>query len=229
MSQGLRPEPLSAGRTSSAALLVLQPLNGTFDRKQISVPLFPEVHKIGRQTNQRTVPAVSNAYFDSKVLSRQHAEIWADKASRVWIRDVKSSNGTFVNGTRLSPENKESDPHELRESDTLELGIDIISEDQKSVLHHKVAAKVEVAGSYADSPVLGMMPYDSGAGFHGADDFRGHSLPSLTNGSGPLNAVGALKPMNKWMDPITIEQVAHKLAVSIVMHFVFEAQRTVGI
>ena len=32
--------------------------------------------KIGRQTNAKTVPGERNAYFDSKVLSRTHAEIW---------------------------------------------------------------------------------------------------------------------------------------------------------
>lgn len=32
--------------------------------------------KIGRQTNNKTVPGERNAYFDSKVLSRTHAEIW---------------------------------------------------------------------------------------------------------------------------------------------------------
>ena len=32
--------------------------------------------KIGRQTNIKTVPGERNAYFDSKVLSRTHAEIW---------------------------------------------------------------------------------------------------------------------------------------------------------
>lgn len=32
--------------------------------------------KIGRQTNSKTVPGERNAYFDSKVLSRTHAEIW---------------------------------------------------------------------------------------------------------------------------------------------------------
>jgi hypothetical protein len=36
--------------------------------------------KIGRQTNARTVPAQNNAYFDSKVLSRQHAEVWEENA-----------------------------------------------------------------------------------------------------------------------------------------------------
>jgi hypothetical protein len=34
--------------------------------------------KIGRQTNQKTTPGERNAYFDSKVLSRTHAEIWTE-------------------------------------------------------------------------------------------------------------------------------------------------------
>ncbi|KAM6494816.1 hypothetical protein JOM56_005484 [Amanita muscaria] len=34
--------------------------------------------KIGRQTNTKTAPGGRNGYFDSKVLSRQHAEAWED-------------------------------------------------------------------------------------------------------------------------------------------------------
>ena len=33
-----------------------------------------------------------------------------------------------------------------KQSDSLELGIDIVSEDQKTIVHHKVSAKVEFAG-----------------------------------------------------------------------------------
>ncbi|KAJ4386565.1 hypothetical protein N0V93_009463 [Gnomoniopsis smithogilvyi] len=135
-------EPLTPGQP----LLYLLSLNGTFERKTIQVPFYPETLRVGRQTNNKTIPTPLNGFFDSKVLSRQHAEIWADRQGKIWIRDVKSSNGTFVNGTRLSPENRESEPHELQSSDHLELGIDIVSEDQKSVVHHKVAAKVEHAG-----------------------------------------------------------------------------------
>ncbi|KAI5867465.1 hypothetical protein GGS23DRAFT_178995 [Durotheca rogersii] len=139
--------PMSEALPSgSQPVLYLLSLNGTFERKTISVPFSPDALKIGRQTNAKTVPTPINGFFDSKVLSRQHAEIWADRQGKIWIRDVKSSNGTFVNGTRLSPENRESEPHELQAGDHLELGIDIVSEDQKTVVHHKVAAKVEHAG-----------------------------------------------------------------------------------
>ncbi|GAP84471.1 putative FHA domain-containing protein [Rosellinia necatrix] len=134
--------------TGNPPVLYLLSLNGTFERKTISVPFSPDTLRIGRQTNAKTVPTPVNGFFDSKVLSRQHAEIWADRQGKIWIRDVKSSNGTFVNGTRLSQENRESDPHELSTGDHLELGIDIVSEDQKTIVHHKVAAKVEHAGYF---------------------------------------------------------------------------------
>ncbi|KAI1463622.1 uncharacterized protein F4812DRAFT_235800 [Daldinia caldariorum] len=137
------PDSLPSG---NQPVLYLLSLNGTFERKTISVPFSPETLRIGRQTNAKTVPTPINGFFDSKVLSRQHAEIWADRQGKIWIRDVKSSNGTFVNGTRLSQENRESEPHELQTNDHLELGIDIVSEDQKTIVHHKVAAKVEHAG-----------------------------------------------------------------------------------
>lgn len=173
-----------------------------------------------------------NGYFDSKVLSRQHAEVWADRNGKIWIRDVKSSNGTFINGVRLSPENRDSEPHELRESDTLELGIDIVSEDQKSIVHHKVSAKVEHAGVVAMDLNLGDIDPNTGNPLlgqpisHGMQQLRGRGAsqgsignngrltgpPSVTNGG--LNGI-AQRPMNLWMNPITVEQVVKRLAVSL--------------
>ncbi|KAM0277473.1 hypothetical protein ACHAQH_005751 [Verticillium albo-atrum] len=144
--QGLGARPLGEPMPSGQPVLFLLSLNGTFERKTISVPFYPDSLRIGRQTNQKTIPTPANGFFDSKVLSRQHAEVWADRMGKIFIRDVKSSNGTFVNGSRLSAENRESEPHELQTQDHLELGIDIVSEDQKTVVHHKVAAKVEHAG-----------------------------------------------------------------------------------
>ena len=113
-SQHMLQSQQNGARTGNApsgdppAIMTLLPLNGTFEKKQIHVPLFPDILRIGRQTNAKTMPTSMNGYFDSKVLSRQHAEVWADKGGKIWIRDVKSSNGTFVNGHRLSPENRES-------------------------------------------------------------------------------------------------------------------------
>ena len=127
-------------------VLSLLSLNGSFDHKIISVPFYPHTLYIGRQFNAKTVPTPVNGFFDSKVVSRRHAEVWADANGKIRIRDVKSSNGTYVNRMRLSPENRESEPHDLRPQDHLELGSDIVSEDQTTVIHHKVVAKVEHAG-----------------------------------------------------------------------------------
>lgn len=214
-----QPEP--------TAILHLLPMNGTFERKTINVPFAPDSVKIGRQTNQKTIPTSSNGFFDSKVLSRQHAQIWADRQGRIFIQDVKSSNGTFVNGMRLSQENKESDPRELREQDVLELGIDIVSEDQKTVVHHKVAAKIEHAGFYGQgNDALNFTDLDPSAGTGlaaGPPMRRAGSQGSVGRASvnGSVNGAGAglgahnqPQYMRNWLNPITTEHIVKKLNVS---------------
>ncbi|KAJ5693072.1 hypothetical protein N7462_002495 [Penicillium macrosclerotiorum] len=210
------------------AILALTPINGTFEKKQINVPFYPEVLRIGRQTNAKTVPTPVNGFFDSKVLSRQHAEVWADKSGKIWIRDVKSSNGTFVNGSRLSAENRESEPHELRENDTLELGIDIVSEDQNTIVHHKVSAKVEHAGLYGTTPNIldlnfGDLDPASGGGLlpsplsQPLSHLRARSGSNISNrsiqsnASNHLNAMQQQRQMNYWNSPISVEQVVKRL------------------
>jgi len=120
--------------------LYLYPLNDSFIPKHIHLPQGQRI-KIGRQTNAKTAPGERNGFFDSKVLSRQHAEVW-EESGKIYIKDVKSSNGTFINGERLSPEGAESEPFELKTSDIVEFGIDIVGEDNKTIVHHKVAARV---------------------------------------------------------------------------------------
>jgi hypothetical protein len=219
------------GSSDPPAILTLIPLNGTFEKKHITVPYMPEVLRIGRQTNAKTIPTPVNGYFDSKVLSRQHAEIWADRRGKIWIRDIKSSNGTFVNGQRLSPESRESEPHELRENDALDLGIDIVSEDQKSIVHHKVSAKVEHAGIYNTGPNIfdlnfGDIDPTSGGGLLPSPlsqpvvHLRGRASSSLSNrsvqsaASSQMSALHQQRQMNYWLSPITIEHVVKRLTVS---------------
>ncbi|KAJ3542885.1 hypothetical protein NMY22_g3338 [Coprinellus aureogranulatus] len=99
--------------------LYLYPLNDSFVPKHIALSHGQHV-KIGRQTNAKTAPGERNGYFDSKVLSRQHAEVW-EEGGKIFIKDVKSSNGTFINGDRLSSEAVESEPCELKSDDILRL------------------------------------------------------------------------------------------------------------
>ncbi|PSN70432.1 hypothetical protein BS50DRAFT_312426 [Corynespora cassiicola Philippines] len=222
----------------NTAILHLIPMNGTFDRKTITVPFFPDVLRIGRQTNNKTIPTPLNGYFDSKVLSRQHAEVWADRNGKIWIRDVKSSNGTFVNGQRLSQENRDSDPHELREHDMLELGIDIVSEDQKTIVHHKVAARVEHAGIYTnmgtnvqdlnfgemDGPQISNMAGPGGqqqlANMRGRTPSQGSINSQRMQGpGGPMaNNMNGMQPPRStqfWLQPINMDQMVKKLNAEI--------------
>ncbi|KAK9452397.1 uncharacterized protein V1518DRAFT_431272 [Limtongia smithiae] len=174
-------KPLSSSSSAplkpNAVFLCLAPLNHTFTRKCIKVPFYPSTMLLGRQINSRTVPTPENGYFDSRVLSRQHAEIWADRTSgSVWIRDIKSSNGTFVNGTRLSREGVDSEPFELKPDDIIDLGIDISNDDSKTVLHNKVSAKVEKVGFSNSPPVLMQQAGSSGGMFSSTPISNGGSV-----------------------------------------------------
>ena len=62
--------------------------------------------------------------FKSKVVSRAHAEIWVENGGRFYVKDTKSSSGTFLNHVRLSPANTESRPFQIKDGDILQLGVD---------------------------------------------------------------------------------------------------------
>ncbi|KAF9108301.1 hypothetical protein BGX27_008405 [Mortierella sp. AM989] len=143
---------------SNNPILVLEPVNDTFALKSLDLPEQTKV-KIGRQTGVTTAPHPSNGYFDSKVLSRVHAEVWSE-GGKVYIRDLKSSNGTFLNGRRLCPESTESEPFELNQNDSLEFGIDIMDENG-ALLHEKVSCKIYI--SRMSYPTPGSSPQDSHA------------------------------------------------------------------
>lgn len=87
--------------------------------------------RIGRFT-ERSGMAISQANalnsnklaFKSKVVSRAHAEVWCEPGGKFFIKDTKSSSGTFLNHVRLSAANQDSRPFELKDGDTLQLGVD---------------------------------------------------------------------------------------------------------
>jgi pSer/pThr/pTyr-binding forkhead associated (FHA) protein len=87
--------------------------------------------RIGRFTERSGQPvSQANALnsnklaFKSKVVSRAHAEVWCEPGGKFFIKDTKSSSGTFLNHIRLSAANQDSRPYELKDGDTLQLGVD---------------------------------------------------------------------------------------------------------
>lgn len=55
--------------------------------------------KVGRAVSNKVKPALDNAIFESKVLSRSHAEIWADsnRTPSLGHRAGRSSNAPVTN------------------------------------------------------------------------------------------------------------------------------------
>ncbi|KAI8616437.1 hypothetical protein BC830DRAFT_1118083 [Chytriomyces sp. MP71] len=135
----------ASGEPMPAPILVLDaiPANGApFAQKRLDLSATPLV-RIGRKVNVKSGPEPQNGIFDSKVLSRNHAEIWFENG-KVWLKDVKSSNGTFINGLRLSEEGQASEPHEIKSGDAIEFGIDIMNDDGLTVMYYKVSAKATI-------------------------------------------------------------------------------------
>ncbi|KAF6746580.1 hypothetical protein DFP72DRAFT_822983 [Ephemerocybe angulata] len=101
----------SAQQTTTATAqpypaLYLYPLNDSFGPKHIALSHGLHV-KIGRQTNAETAPGEPNGCFDGKVLTRQHAEVLGGHGAddeQIYVKEVKSSNGTFINGEQMSSE-----------------------------------------------------------------------------------------------------------------------------
>ncbi|KIM73638.1 hypothetical protein PILCRDRAFT_35884, partial [Piloderma croceum F 1598] len=92
------------------------------------------------------------SYFDSKVSSQQHAEVWEENA-KIYIKDMKSSNGNFINSKRLSLDGLESEPYELKSDNIVEFRIDIIGKGNKTIIHHKVAAHIICIFSEQDAHI----------------------------------------------------------------------------
>ncbi|CAG8677777.1 8624_t:CDS:2, partial [Dentiscutata erythropus] len=178
--KGMMSSTISSTNTSSnfndSIILVLESTNDTFSTKRICLSDNTPV-KIGRITNKNTHQTQTNGYFDSRVLSRTHAEIWKDNG-KVFVRDLKSSNGTFVNGKRISVEDKEGDPVELKDYDLLEFGIDIYNEHDRKLLYRKIAATVQITSSSNARSRIGVIKNGSSCkrrsgltpGVHSPDD-----------------------------------------------------------
>jgi hypothetical protein len=180
-------QSFTAADREATPILSLEPLNDTFSSKRIDLI---ETVKIGRQVSPKSPPSAENGVFDSKVLSRQHAEITYDNG-KVLIKDVGSSNGTFLNGERLSAEGMPSDPKELKLGDLLEFGVDIMNDSNTAVLHKKVSCKVLFVGG----------PEQSVASK--SDDHASHNFVLTSNASQPDSQKSVALPVSLYCNAVT--------------------------
>lgn len=107
--------------------------------------IFPIRHlilpaTIGRPTGSSGLcPSSSNALFSSTLLSRKHASIYAE-GKAIWVTDMGSSNGTYLNGILL----KSHMPYRIGDGDLLQFGAD----DEASGLeggHRPLVLQVKMA------------------------------------------------------------------------------------
>ncbi|XP_034668704.1 sarcolemmal membrane-associated protein isoform X2 [Drosophila subobscura] len=91
--------------------------------------------KVGRLI-AKSKASEENAIFDCKVLSRNHAMLWYTQDGRFWVKDTKSSNGTFINDNKLG-----NDPAELHFGDTVKFGVEVI-ENSRQEVHGCIIARV---------------------------------------------------------------------------------------
>ena len=102
----------------------------SFPPTQRTLPHEDCIIRVGRYSERDAnpnpppnTPSSAPIGFKSKVVSRRHCEFWCSQG-QWYIKDVKSSSGTFLNHIRLSQPNIESRPWPVNDGDVVQLGID---------------------------------------------------------------------------------------------------------
>ncbi|GFS92919.1 sarcolemmal membrane-associated protein [Nephila pilipes] len=144
-AQSVEETTNDAGKSGNAvtymvprAILTSRPNSHPFQERHL---LLDQPIKVGRSV-ARCRPALCNAIFDCKVLSRNHALLWYEDG-KFYLQDTKSSNGTFVNNQRLSKSSEESPPREVCSGDIVQFGVDVV-ENSRKVVHGCIVATLKL-------------------------------------------------------------------------------------
>ncbi len=120
------------------------------------LPTGKETIKVGRYSERDNPPAQAinmpssaPVGFKSKVVSRRHCEFWWS-GGRWFIKDVRSSSGTFLNHIRLSSPGTESRPFPVNDGDIVQLGIDFKGGEE--MIFRCVKIRVECNRSWQKRP-----------------------------------------------------------------------------
>lgn len=116
-------ETVITDRHASVCMQCLRPLRPqpvlrlTFPAGEVKIPVGQHL-VLGRDAGQSPVATTFTQYDN---VSRRHSTIWLDPAGAAWVRDERSTNGTFVNDHRLPPGAEAP----LRDGDSLRLAADV--------------------------------------------------------------------------------------------------------
>lgn len=121
-----------------------------------TLPTGKEVIKVGRYSERENhtpipanAPSAAPVGFKSKVVSRRHCEFWFEDG-KWYIRDVKSSSGTFLNHIRLSAPGTESKPFPINDGDIVQLGIDFKGGEE--MIYRCVKMRIELNRGWQAKP-----------------------------------------------------------------------------
>jgi hypothetical protein len=136
-SAPLPPQPTSTDKKDAPTIRFIPHHEPRASRPSLIFPIVTRTIaetgqrvKIGRYSErdqaadaQGSAKTAAPVGFKSKVVSRRHCELWCDNG-QWFIKDVKSSSGTFLNHVRLSSPGMESRAYPLNDGDIVQLGID---------------------------------------------------------------------------------------------------------
>ncbi|CAJ2506027.1 Uu.00g001570.m01.CDS01 [Anthostomella pinea] len=121
-----------------------------------TLPTGKETIKVGRYSERENhapvptnTPSAAPVGFKSKVVSRRHCEFWCEKG-KWYIKDVKSSSGTFLNHIRLSAPTTESKPYPINDGDIVQLGIDFKGGEE--MIYRCVKMRIELNRGWQTKP-----------------------------------------------------------------------------
>lgn len=121
-----------------------------------TLPTGKETIKVGRYSERENhapvpinTPSAAPVGFKSKVVSRRHCEFWFEKG-KWYIKDVKSSSGTFLNHIRLSAPGTESKPFPINDGDIVQLGIDFKGGEE--MIYRCVKMRIELNRGWQSKP-----------------------------------------------------------------------------
>ncbi|OAK94089.1 hypothetical protein IQ06DRAFT_311129 [Phaeosphaeriaceae sp. SRC1lsM3a] len=138
-------DPEKTPAPQEPVLLTLTPTHQYFHPLK-TLPIFPnQTLNIGRFVGtDETLPERDNGYYESPAMSRRHCIFFSTcdgDDRKLFIQDLGTLNGTYLNGTRLGTEGHASVPVPVEGGDCIVFAHNVSME---GVLYTSVEVKVDI-------------------------------------------------------------------------------------